>query len=512
MASKAARFDGVTLSLDHSFSWGSLTSTTAWRGFDTENRGDYDGTNNINTYLDTANVEHNNSWYQEFKLSGNTDLIDWVSRRQLVQRAGAPDQRNQYLSPTASIACSPMCRAPATPTRSRSTIRVQSLGAPWNQYPLLGLPWGERMNNVGHFKAYAAYGDVIWHLTDRLNLTTGARFTRDEKTFTWFNPPRSAPELDASLAGLAPLLTAFGIDTSIFQQNIIFNDGSAAPVGVLVENKNTWNNFSPRVVLDYKLTPDMMLYGSVTKGYKAGGYNSVQIGSNFAPEDVTNYEGGIKMLFPQHDLLMNVTTYYYRYDNRQSLSLDPNSAGSGVPRYLVTSTDQQANGAEFELQWQPVEAFQLGFNAAYIDATYRTCDSGLGRVARWSADRRAEMVDGGHARLHLAQRGRRRPASQSQRGLSRKDALQPRLAIAGHLPDQPELQHRRSASAYRCPPGLDLAGRSLGRGGVRQQPVRQALRDRRQQHQHQRLWHTLRQHHPAAHVGHGIHGEILRRS
>ncbi|CAM5254735.1 TonB-dependent receptor [Rhodanobacter lindaniclasticus] len=58
------RFDGSTLIVDHSFGWGSLTSTTAWRNFNTLNRGDYDGTNHLTTYLDTTNIEHNNSWYR----------------------------------------------------------------------------------------------------------------------------------------------------------------------------------------------------------------------------------------------------------------------------------------------------------------------------------------------------------------------------------------------------------------------------------------------------------------
>ncbi len=43
------------------------------------NAEDNDGTDHIVTYLDTANIEHNNSWYQEFKLSGDNDLMDWVS-------------------------------------------------------------------------------------------------------------------------------------------------------------------------------------------------------------------------------------------------------------------------------------------------------------------------------------------------------------------------------------------------------------------------------------------------
>ena len=359
------RFDGVTLSVDHSFSWASFTSTTAWRGFDTLNKGDYDGTNHIVTYLDTANIEHNNSWYQEFKLQGNTDLMDWVAGVSYYQeQARQTSQTNVF-------------------TNSLDTLvqNVYGLGTPLTdlsqtlpaQYNLLGDPWGEAISNNGNFKAYAAFGDVIWHLSDKFDLTTGLRYTRDEKDFSWYNMPRSAPQFDATIAAMKQagvyqslpfidqlVLAALG-------SNVIF----PTTVGVKVTDSNTWNNLSPRVVGSYKFTPDVMGYVSVTKGYKAGGYNSVQVGSKFAPEKVINYEAGIKTLFPEHNLLLNASTYYYRYDNKQSLSLDPNYSGSGVPIYIVNSTDQEAKGLELEAQWQPVDSLRLGFMGAYIDSTYR---------------------------------------------------------------------------------------------------------------------------------------------
>ena len=370
-AGEKRHFDGATLAVDHAFGWGSLTSTTAWRHFNTYNRGDYDGTNNLATYLDTANIERNNSWYQEFKLAGTTGIADWVAGVSYYdEHARQTSQTNVFTDSIDTLALNVGGAAP-TDTFAFYDSVLQLLGAPYSQYHLLGDPWREQIDNDGRFKAYAAYGDVIWHLTDRLNLTTGARFTRDEKRFSWFNPPRQAAELDQTIDALMPLLTAFGIDPSVFRQNLIFNAASGAPVNVLVKNKNSWNDFSPRVVLDYKFTPDVMGYASVTKGYKAGGYNSVQIGAHFEPEKVLNYEAGLKTVFPEQHLLLNGSAYYYHYDNKQSLTLDPNSAGSGVPRYLVSSTDQEARGLELEAQWQPTDALTLSFTGAYIDATYR---------------------------------------------------------------------------------------------------------------------------------------------
>ena len=68
--------------------------------------------------------------------------------------------------------------------------------------------------------------------------------------------------------------------------NVEFNTlaSTAAPPTV----SNSWSDTSPRAVLDYKLTPDTMIYGSVTRGYQAGGYNFALPASHYEPETVWN--------------------------------------------------------------------------------------------------------------------------------------------------------------------------------------------------------------------------------
>ena len=69
---ESRKLDQVNLFIDHSFGQTNFHSSTSWRQFDTVNREDEDGTNLINSYFDTANIENNKSFYQEFKLSGAT--------------------------------------------------------------------------------------------------------------------------------------------------------------------------------------------------------------------------------------------------------------------------------------------------------------------------------------------------------------------------------------------------------------------------------------------------------
>jgi iron complex outermembrane receptor protein len=196
------------------------------------------------------------------------------------------------------------------------------------------------------------------------------RFTRDQREFSWYNPPRTAPQLDNTLASLQALglLDAFGVPITTFQQNIVFNTliSSAAPLVA----SNSWTDTSPRVVLDYKLTPDLMIYGSATRGYQAGGYNFDLPGSHYEPETVWSYEGGIKSYFPDYRLLLNASAYYYKYSNLQTLNLVSNGNGT-LPLYQVTVSDQQAKGLEFEAHWQAIEALRVNVAAAYIDSTYK---------------------------------------------------------------------------------------------------------------------------------------------
>lgn len=191
------KFDGVTLNVDHTFSWGSLTSTSAFRHFNTENRSDYDGTNHMVSYLDTANLERNRSLYQEFKFSGNTDLVDWVAGASCYdEHANQTSETNTFTDSIDTLANNLM--GVGYPL---SEI-IAGLGQMNLPYTLLGDPWNEAISNVGHFKASAVFGDVIWHLNDKLNLTTGMRYTCDQKAFSWYNRPRRADAFDATVAGL----------------------------------------------------------------------------------------------------------------------------------------------------------------------------------------------------------------------------------------------------------------------------------------------------------------------
>jgi len=373
-------YNGLTAIVDHPFAFGELTSITAYRHFSTLNREDNDGTNSIRTYFDDANIERNTSWSQEFKLSGKNDRADWVGGASYYYDNAHQTSQLKLFTDSIDTVIRNLSPAPITPDGTLYGYLSNYVLAPDGLPGLLGLPWQENMINHNVSKAYALYGDVIWHLTDRLNLTTGVRFTRDEREFSWYNPPRTADLLDLILdelqaggffdiPGIPPIeALKYPLGLPGTNGNIEFNTlaATAAPLTV----SNSWNDTSPRLVLDYKLAPNTLLYVSATKGYQAGGYNFALPASHYEPETVRNYEGGIKSYLPDWHLLVNASVYYYRFSNLQSLSLVSNGNGN-LPLYLVTISDQEARGFETELHWQASEALRLNFAAAYIDATYQ---------------------------------------------------------------------------------------------------------------------------------------------
>jgi iron complex outermembrane receptor protein len=361
-ARETRHFDAFTLRAEHSFEFGDFTSISAYRHFNTYNRESQDGTDRLYLYFDDVNIEQNKSYSQEFTLSGKTGIADWVAGTSYYyDDAHQTSQLNLYTDSIDTL----LNNTGLVPGGIYGPISqaAAQFGIPVS---LLGDTWQENMINHGYSRAEALYGDVIWHVADRWNLTTGVRFTHDEKDFSWYNPTRTAPQLDAGLALLSEV--GFPLPPFPYTQNIEFNTpiSTAAPLRL----NDSWNDTSPRVVLDYKPLPDLMIYASVTRGYEAGGYNALEPGAKYEPETVRNYEFGVKSELLDHRLLLNASVYYYLYSNLQSLNLVSNGNGS-LPAYEVTISDQHAKGVDFEARWQATSALRLNFVAAYIDDTYK---------------------------------------------------------------------------------------------------------------------------------------------
>ena len=380
------RLDEAVLTITHAFGDIDFTSLTSIRQFKTENREDEDGTNRPDLYFDTNNREKNRSWYQEFRLAGETGAFNWIAGASYYSENAK--QRSDTYATTDTINTI-LTNAAGAPLFSLADMILGMAGIPAST---LGHSWQEDMINEGDFDATAVFADVIWAASDRLNLTFGLRYTRDKKSFQWLNGRRMAPELDAVLndptinfvlndnmgPALGYLYADYIFDLSALA-GVPCDNGVTVQEGMTCKLSDSWEDLSPRFVADYHLTDSAMVFFSYAKGYKAGGFNSVEVASRFDNEDVQNFEIGLKSDLGANARL-NLSAFQYDYDGKQSIRLVV-PAGSSVPQYLVETSDDTAWGLDMQLDVQPIEGLNLFANAQYIDATYNRKITDAGDLA-----------------------------------------------------------------------------------------------------------------------------------
>ena len=198
-------------------------------------------------------------------------------------------------------------------------------------------------------KSYAAFLQAKYKVTDRLNVTLGGRYTHDKKHL----------DIDMYLlaGSAAPIL--FGVPQGTILPLIPRNSSLSVD----------FNNFSPRVSVDYKLD-NLLLYGSWSKGFKSGGFNSRYVAPRpavlpFAPEKAETFEAGFKFEGLQRRVRLNVAAFTTSYKDIQVTVFE--SLGAPV---ALNAGDARIKGAEAELTVAPVRGLDFTANLGYLDAYY----------------------------------------------------------------------------------------------------------------------------------------------
>jgi iron complex outermembrane receptor protein len=180
----------------------------------------------------------------------------------------------------------------------------------------------ESNRDRGDYQGWGAYVDVNYAVSDQLELGVGLRYSRDEKDFKINILP-----VDSELGPFY----IFGVTTDGF-----------------VEGSDSWDDLSPRFVARYRPNEEWTIYGSVTKGYKSGGFGSfaIVLGSDgvdddavaqpgatpntFDPETVWSYELGTKADLFDSRLRLDLASYYYRYTDLQLSFFDSGSRVANI--------------------------------------------------------------------------------------------------------------------------------------------------------------------------------------
>lgn len=191
------------------------------------------------------------------------------------------------------------------------------------------------------------YGFAEFDFTDALSASLEGRYTTEDRTATDFLTRQPG---QTTIQALTP------------------------PV------QNASNDFfAPRFNLTYKVAPDSMVYASVAKGVKSGGFNGFVPflpQRTYDPETNWTYELGTKNVFRDIGLTLNASVFYTAWKNVQTSAGRLNADGTPFVSTAIVSTvtgnvgDVNIYGVDVDGAWKFADGFAIDFGAAYNRARY----------------------------------------------------------------------------------------------------------------------------------------------
>ncbi|MDB9952357.1 TonB-dependent receptor [Porticoccaceae bacterium] len=156
-----------------------------------------------------------------------------------------------------------------------------------------------------------------------------------------------------------------GIGTRYFEDQRNYQEGEIKFPQV------EFDNLSSKAYLSFSLNDDATVYGNVSEGFRSGGHNNPP-SPPFDPEELINYETGIKAALFDKRLNMELAFYYSDYTGYQTSAQD----FSVTPPAFVTFNiaGAEIKGVEFNLQWRATQQLSFGFSGNITDAEITEVD------------------------------------------------------------------------------------------------------------------------------------------
>jgi iron complex outermembrane receptor protein len=208
--------------------------------------------------------------------------------------------------------------------------------------------------------SYAVYGQGNFEINDKTTVTLGARYTKDKKDYL-----ATAVDCGGDRAGTE------------FENFFACDGGIGGSVNIVAESftvtpEETWSDFSPMASLQYKLDSSSMVFATISRGFKSGGFGGSQGVKTAAsvsvdPETATNFELGYKGDLLDDTLRFNATAFKTDYKDLQVVRFGP-VAGSEFGAFITDNLGTaDIQGLEVDFQWIATDNLSFSGNYAYLD-------------------------------------------------------------------------------------------------------------------------------------------------
>jgi len=207
----------------------------------------------------------------------------------------------------------------------------------------------ERTVQVGD--SWSIFGQLSYKIVPGLELSAGARYTKDEKS------------------------------------GKIFVRGVRVPN--LTQDEVSFSDFSPEITLSYEPSSDVLIYGSYRQAFKAGGFDGglgtgARLQANptqsfsYAPERAEGFEGGVRGRFDGGRGRVSLTGYHYKYRDLQYSAFD----AATLSLRITNAASATIQGIEIDTSWRPLAVPGLtlrasgGFNDTKFGRFFAGCYAG----------------------------------------------------------------------------------------------------------------------------------------
>ena len=253
---------------------------------------------------------------------------------------------------------------------------------------------------------FALFTHNIVHITDKLDLTLGLRYTNETKDFnaSFGNDNVICPQNRALLGSLLGVPSLAGLAGGIISLSCQGNSTSELD-GISLADTRDEDQFTGTAILSYKATPDLLFYGSYSRGYKAGGFNldrsalTTPVAFNvntldptnlqFEEETVDAFEIGAK--YQTRQFGVSVAAFRQEFTNFQLNTFNgsvflvqninackddlggadrDNSAATGACASDRTKPGVVAKGVEIEANLSPVRDLTATVGLTYADTSF----------------------------------------------------------------------------------------------------------------------------------------------
>ncbi|MCC7411528.1 MAG: TonB-dependent receptor [Gammaproteobacteria bacterium] len=326
-ATLPARDDNDTYGLALTGTWAvsdklTVKSITSYRDIDAHYSNDADATDVAIGYTDEAFEQ--NQFSQELQLFGNAERLEWLLGFYYFHERAISDNTVPLVIglfsaleglPGAFIPLAPgvVCPAP---------FPAPCAGGPGNPFNV-ALDVGQRPHNDIAVTSYAGFGQGTWHFTERLSGTFGFRYSHEKKDFYTFNTTVESSQLLGIPIFLVPP----------------------------TRRQASFNDFSPKVGIEFQASEDILLYANYSEGFRSGTFNgragAQRAVESVAPESVENYELGFKSEWFGRRARLNGAGFYTVYSDIQFISVEPDPA-AGFIVFLRNADEAEVYGFELE--------------------------------------------------------------------------------------------------------------------------------------------------------------------